>query len=134
MLGILRVVYQWHDREVRHSIMLRKNVDVSREADQLLARKTLNQEVLDQLLKRIADVDIEDKELLSDVTKKQDQEAVREGLKQLIPGVTMLCRKCRADPWVFTAGSCDACGGTPVVDANKNHAIFSEYEVNYVSS
>jgi mobilome CxxCx(11)CxxC protein len=114
-LALLRVVYKWQDCETQHSVMLRKNIDVSREADQLLARKTLNNEVLDQFLKRVSEVDIEDKELLSEITKKEDQEATREGLKQLIPGATALCSKCGADPWSFKAGDCDACGSTPVL-------------------
>jgi mobilome CxxCx(11)CxxC protein len=119
MLAILRVVYKWQDRETRHSIMLRKNVDVSREADQLLTRKTINHEVLEQFLKRIADIDMEDKELLADVTKEEDQEAAREGLKHLVPGATTLCSKCGADPWTFTEGACDACGGTPVTETKR---------------
>jgi mobilome CxxCx(11)CxxC protein len=113
VLAIFRVVFKWQDNEIRHSIMSRKNADISREADHLLSKKTTNDEVIEQFLKHVTDVDAEDRDLLLDVTKKEDQKAYREGLKQLATGATTLCPKCGADPWHFVEGNCEACGGTP---------------------
>jgi mobilome CxxCx(11)CxxC protein len=113
VLAIFKVVYKWQDREIRHSVMLRRNADINQEANQLLSRGNITNEVFEQFSRRVLDIDAEDRELLLDTKKNEEQEACREALKNAVPGSTMLCPKCGADPWLFKPGSCGACGGTP---------------------
>lgn len=113
ILSILKVVYRWQERAIRHSVMMQRNQDIQLEADLLLGKKHISQEVSHQFQRRVADVDAEDRELLADVTKEEDQAAYRYALKNLTPGVTTCCMKCSADPWRFQAGACLVCGGTP---------------------
>ena len=114
VFAILKLVYKWQDDEVRHSIMLRRNADITLEADQLLNRKNTNDAIVEQFLRRVKDVDDEDNDLLLDATKKEERMAYREALKKL-EGRLATCPVCGANPWHFEKGSCDACGGTPVV-------------------
>lgn len=114
VLAILKVVYRWQERAISHSVMMQRNQDIKLEADLLLSKKNINQEVSQQFQRRVADVDAEDGELLADVTKEEDQAAYRYALKNLTPGVTTCCMKCGADPWLHQAGACLVCGGTPV--------------------
>jgi len=113
VLAILKLVYKWQDDEIRHSIMLRRNADISLEADRLLTRKNTNDAIVEQFLRRVKDVDDEDNDLLLDATKKEERTAYREALKKS-EGKLAICPVCGANPWSFKKGSCDACGGTPV--------------------
>lgn len=113
ILALLKMACHWQEDAIRHSVMIRRNQDIKLEADLLLGKKSISQEVSYQFQRRVADVDAEDRELLADVPTKEDQAAYREGLKQLVPGVTTCCMKCGADPWRFQAGACLVCGGTP---------------------
>jgi len=112
VLAILKLVFGWQQSEVRHSMMLRKNSEISDEAQRLLDRKVTNRDVIEQFLRRVRDVDDEDRELLPGLSKRQRQEAYRESLKHVISGQTMLCMICGANPWHFTPGRCEACGGS----------------------
>jgi len=114
ILAILKVVYKWQDREIKHSVMVRRNQDIKLEVELLLTKKSISQEVSNQFMKRVANVDTEDGELFLDVTKEEDQAAYRYALKNLTPGITTCCMKCGADPWHFQPGTCLVCGGTPV--------------------
>lgn len=114
ILAILKVVYQWQERTISHSVMVRRNQDIKLETDLLLGKKSIGQEVMNQFLRRVTDVDIEDDELLSDSTPAEDQSAYRYALKNLTPGVTTCCMKCGSDPWHMQPGSCTVCGGVPV--------------------
>ncbi len=119
ILAILRVVFKWQDREVRHTFMSYKNAEVAQEASQFLSKAFISSETVEQFLKRIADYDAHDNDdLLLGTPAKEDQEAFRKALKELVPGSTKLCPKCGADPWIYQKGSCEACGGTPKHDRN----------------
>ncbi len=115
ILAIGKIVYKWQESETKHAVMARRNADIKNEAEQLLAKKTLSQELLFQFMKRVSDVDEEDREHLLGVTHEEDQEAYRDALKKLTPGATTCCMKCGADPWRFRPGPCSVCGGTPLV-------------------
>ena len=113
---ILRVVFKWQDREVRHTFMSYKNAEIAYEASQLLNKLSVSNGIVDQFLKRITDYDAYDNDdLFLGIKKEEDQAAFREALKELIPGSTRLCPKCGSDPWIYKQGSCEACGNTPQV-------------------
>lgn len=114
ILGVSKVVFRWDQKENDHSFMIHKNRDTAREALQLLEEKIRSNPVLQQFLKRVQDNDKRDNdELLLDVKIQQDQTAFRYALKHLVPGTTVLCPKCNADPWNFKTGSCQLCGNSP---------------------
>lgn len=117
VLAILKIVFKWQDREVKHTFMSYKNAEVAQEASQFLNKPSISNEVVEQFLKRITDYDAHDNDdLLLGTPAKADQEAFRKALKELVPGATTLCPKCGADPWIYEKGSCEACGGTPKHD------------------
>jgi mobilome CxxCx(11)CxxC protein len=114
VLAILKLVNKWQDDEIRHAMMSRRNADTVHEADRLLQSKTANSEAVEQFLKRTIDVNTEDEALLLSVKERDRQKAYREALRRLNPTTSTPCPVCGADPWKFTPGSCEACGGTPI--------------------
>ncbi|MCI4627116.1 MAG: hypothetical protein L3V56_14305, partial [Candidatus Magnetoovum sp. WYHC-5] len=118
VLAILKSVYRWYDRQISHTIMARKNEDVIRETDRLIANEKISNETFDVFHMLVKDFDAEDKRLLNNALNKDKQEANRFALKNLKPGTVTSCTICGANPWVFRKGSCDACGGTPVYKKN----------------
>ena len=120
VLAIAKLLYKWQDREIKHGIMARRNSDVSREADRLLSKQTSASEV-DQFLRRIQDIDDEDRDLLLGVREEENQVAYREALKRVQAGGDS-CFKCGADTWNFQPGSCKVCGGTPINFSKKNRS------------
>ncbi|MBW4618200.1 MAG: hypothetical protein KME17_02285 [Cyanosarcina radialis HA8281-LM2] len=113
VLVILRLVNKWQDNEIKHAIMSRRNADTAYEADRLLQSQAANSEAVEQFLRSVKDVNAEDEALLLNVKGGDRQKAYREALKQFSPTTSTLCPICGADPWKFTPGSCEACGGTP---------------------
>lgn len=79
---IFKLVYKFQENEVRHAIVLRRNLDVLHESEQFLS-KEFSEDTFDQFLIRVKDIDEEDIDLLKNVSEVQDQEAYREALKQI---------------------------------------------------
>lgn len=114
VLAILRLVSKWQDNEVKHAIISRRNADTVYEADRLLESQSANNEAVEQFLRRIEDVNAEDETLLLNTKDVDRQKAYREALKKFSFNTSTSCPICGADPWKFTPGTCQACGGTPV--------------------
>ena len=112
-MAIAKIIFRWQDREMKHTVMARRNEDVRNEADKLLAQGKISSSVINQFVSRVTDIDAEDRELFLTVTQKEDQEAYRYALKHLVPASTMLCENCGANPWDFKPGECAVCGDTP---------------------
>jgi len=112
VLAIFKLVYKWQDDEIKHTTMSRRNTDTNYEADRLLKSTTATPEVVEQFLRRVQDVDIDDQNLLSNTQEPDRQESYREVLKKVNPSATTTCPNCGADPWHFTSGNCQLCGGT----------------------
>jgi mobilome CxxCx(11)CxxC protein len=113
ILAIIKLVNKWQDDEFKHTSMSQRNADIVGEADRLLASPTTSSEALQQFLKRVQDVDSDDQSLLINTKKDDKQTAYREALKQFSSSTAILCPVCNSDPWKFTAGTCQACGGQP---------------------
>ena len=116
VLVILKLVNKWQDDEIKHAIMSRRNADTVYEADRLLGSQSTNREVVEQFLRRIKDIDAEDEALLLNIKGVDKHKAYRDALKRFNPATSTPtpCPICGADPWKFTPGACEACGGTPV--------------------
>ena len=112
IMTILKSVYRWRDKEIRHSIASRINEDVSREARRLLDSDDLSAGQHEQFLKRVSMANNEDRDLLLGVSADEEKRAYRFALKHANPNMSTLCPKCGADPWIFVPGDCAACGGT----------------------
>jgi mobilome CxxCx(11)CxxC protein len=117
-LAIAKVVFRWQDREMKHTVMARRNEDITNDADQLLGQQRIGNHIFEQFISRVTDIDAEDRDLFLDASQKEDQAAYRYALKHLSPGSTMLCEVCGANPWNYKPGDCAICGGTP--DKNKS--------------
>jgi mobilome CxxCx(11)CxxC protein len=115
VFAIIKLVNKWQDDEFKHTSMSQRNADIVYEADRLLASQTTSTEALEQFLKRVQDVDSEDAALLINTKKVDQQTAYREALKQFSSSTPILCPICNSDPWKFTAGTCQACGGKPSI-------------------
>ena len=114
VLAILKLINKWQDDEIKHAIMSRRNSDTAYEADRLLQSQTANSEVAEQFLRHVKDVNDEDEALLLNMKEIDKQRAYRDALKKFSPTTTSTpCPICGADPWKFTSGTCQACGGTP---------------------
>jgi mobilome CxxCx(11)CxxC protein len=113
VLAIIKLVNKWQDDEFNHKTMSQRNDDIVLEADRLLGSQTASNEALEQFLKRVQDVNADDQALLTNIKKDDKQTAYREALKQLNSSTPILCPICHSDPWKFTAGTCQACGGKP---------------------
>jgi mobilome CxxCx(11)CxxC protein len=114
ILTIIKLVNKWQDNEFKHTSMSQRNDDIAYEADRLLGSTTASTEAVEQFLKRVQDVNAEDAALLINTKKDEKHTAYREALKKLGSSTPILCPICNSDPWKFTAGTCQACGGEPV--------------------
>jgi mobilome CxxCx(11)CxxC protein len=119
LLGFWKLVRGWGDQIERHRLYAARNYDMVVTADSLIARAaTLSNENAEWFLKRVADLDAEDSDVLGTVSKAEKQEAVRDALQQFTPATAAtVCPNCGANPWRFVPGSCQMCGGTPVPPA-----------------
>lgn len=114
VLAILKLAYKWQDKEVLHSTLSRRNLDIVYEADRILGNKTASHETVEQFLNRTKDMNAEDENILSNTRRNDKQTAYREALKKFDRNrVSTPCPICGADPWKFSPGVCQACGGTP---------------------
>jgi mobilome CxxCx(11)CxxC protein len=118
VLSILKLVNKWQDDEIKHAIMSQRNADIAYEADRLLESQAANLEVVNQFLRRIKDVDAEDEALLLNIKGVDKKKAYRDALKKFRPTTSTPCPICGADPWKFSPGNCQACGGTPIMLKN----------------
>jgi mobilome CxxCx(11)CxxC protein len=109
---IFKHVYKWQDDEIKHELMSRRNSEIENEAERLLKNKSFSNEAIEQFLRRVKDVDDEDKSLLVGIKSINKRIAYRDVLKEL----NASCPICKADPWKFTEGNCDACGGDPTAN------------------
>jgi hypothetical protein len=95
--------------------MLHENMQIAREADNLLARKeTASGEVAELLLQRASELDKEDIQIFGEVPEGLRQECYRLALREI--GRDAICQ-CGASPWNYQPGTCQICGGTPVSPA-----------------
>jgi mobilome CxxCx(11)CxxC protein len=116
LLGVVifKLVNKWQEDEISHKNMVQKNSETVFNADQLLDSPTATSEVVAQFLRRVKEVDDEDKALLLETQNIDKQKAYREALKTFRASRSTPCPSCGADPWKYTPGTCQVCGGTPV--------------------
>lgn len=110
---LLKVFRKWQEKAQEHSLALGDNIQLVRQADQLLAKAgKASSEKAAYFLDLAARSDIADTKLLGNPKPARKQAAYREALKEY-SGVAAACPDCGASPWRFVAGSCQVCGNTP---------------------
>ena len=116
---LAKIVFHWEERAKRHSQLLGENIALVRQADNLLAtRRTDLSEGVQMFFALVEKTDIADSEAFAGLPKEERQFAYCEGLKEL-KGV---CPYCKASPWDYKPGSCQACGNTPLDQRQSKEA------------
>jgi mobilome CxxCx(11)CxxC protein len=115
-LSAQKMVSRWQDNAERHSRLIGENISLATQADSFLARPELLSPDATQAFFNQADlIERQDRDALGPVPRDQKQHAFREALKESAPSsADVKCPVCNASPWQFKAGTCDACGNTPV--------------------
>jgi len=110
---LLKIGLRWEENAQIHSKLLGENISLVRQADDLLLMGTVGIPESVQLFLRLAEKsESADREAIGEPSQKDKQFAYREGLKEF-GGISATCPICRASPWKFVAGSCQACGNKP---------------------
>jgi mobilome CxxCx(11)CxxC protein len=120
-LAVFKFTIKIPDKIEKHQELLTKNIAVAHEAQNILLNSTssLNHE---WLFRQAQILEAEDQGIIGNLNKKFAREAYRESLKELdINNNSVICPICKASPWNFKKGSCEACGNTPV--NIKSHEI-----------
>ena len=112
-LGIVKQIGRWEDKVRTHSKYLSENIVIKNEADRLLRQPTTTEHDGGAFLRLVEAVEKPDSEVLADVKPTEKQFAYREALKELVPE-SPRCPQCDANPWMYKAGPCQMCGGTPL--------------------
>lgn len=113
ILSITKLVFKWTDKSQQHSRLIGENISLATHANHLLLSKSPSPDSdAAQMFFLFCDtIEKADRDLLGPLPAISKQKAYREALKELGPDVT--CPICKASPWHYTPGSCQACGNTP---------------------
>lgn len=112
-LAALKLLVRIPGRIEKHQRLLTKNIAVANESQNILLKSSALTDH-NWLFRQAQALEVEDQEIIGNVSKKLAREAYRESLKELELGNTsIVCPVCKASPWIFKKGSCEACGNTP---------------------
>jgi mobilome CxxCx(11)CxxC protein len=112
ILSITKMVFKWTDKSQQHSRLIGENISLVTHANYLLSKSPSPDSDTAQLFFLFSDtIEKADRDLLGTPPATSKQNAYREALKELGHDVT--CPVCKASPWHYTPGSCQACGNTP---------------------
>jgi mobilome CxxCx(11)CxxC protein len=112
-LVMSRLAIRKADAKIRaYTGAIRENLLVKNEAEQLLQTADSDAEAAG-FFRTAEAVEKTDEELLGKVSELVRQEAYRTALRELDPRSRTCCPQCGADPWKYTKGDCQLCGGTP---------------------
>lgn len=114
-LAVLKLIIKIPDKIEKHQQLLMKNIAIANEAQNILLNPVSNL-AGEGFYRKVQELDVEDQEIIGNVNKKISREAYRESLKELEPdNISIVCPVCKASPWKFKKGSCEACGNTPAI-------------------
>lgn len=115
-LAVLKLLVRIPDRIEKYQRLLTENITLANEAQNILLNASARADK-NRLYQQAQTLEIEDQELIGNVRKKLVREAYREALKELDLGdSSIVCPVCKASPWIFKKGNCEACGNTPAND------------------
>jgi mobilome CxxCx(11)CxxC protein len=121
-LAVIKIVFRWQDKAIRHSKLSGENISIASHADQLLLNiDTTSLESFQWFIRLADDLEKEDRELIGQAKTPDKQWAYREALKEFTPSSTELCPECGANPWNFNPGTCQLCGNTPALNLLKTN-------------
>ncbi|CAN5332193.1 hypothetical protein BH23BAC1_BH23BAC1_17850 [soil metagenome] len=111
-LAVLQFIIRIPNKIEKHQMLLTKNTTLAHEAQNILLNSSKQNP--EWLFRQAQGLEVEDLKIIGNVRKKLVQEAYRESLKELELGNNwIVCPICKASPWNFKKGSCEACGNTP---------------------
>ncbi len=112
-LAVLKLIISIPDKIEKHQRLLTKNITVAHEAQNILLQSSALADP-HWLYQQAQALETEDQEMIGNVGKKLVREAYRESLKELNVGnSSVVCPVCKASPWNYKKGDCEACGNTP---------------------
>ncbi|USH01086.1 hypothetical protein K6Q96_09040 [Grimontia kaedaensis] len=111
-LSICSLIFKFEQRKEAYLIGRRTNISIGNEAQELISNSGLD---VTWFYKFVAEQDARDQENISNISDSVTQEAYRYTLKKLQPSDSnVVCSVCSASPYIFSKGSCQLCGNTPV--------------------
>lgn len=112
VLTFAKINFKWQEKAQEHSKLMGENISVVGLADSLLTdAESIGQNFrLFSLLAEKSEKD--DRILLGQPSDAERCAAYREALKEFA-GAAATCPICKASPWKFQPGSCQACGNRP---------------------
>jgi mobilome CxxCx(11)CxxC protein len=113
ILVITKLVLCWGDKIQQHAKLVGQNISLATQENYLLSKLPLDTDAAQPFFLYSDVIEIGDRESLGTPRLKRKQRAYREALKEL--GHDVRCPLCRASPWHYKRGSCQACGNTPAV-------------------
>jgi mobilome CxxCx(11)CxxC protein len=110
-LSVFSLIYRVEQKKENYIIGRRSNIYVSNEALKLIDQ---NDSELTWFYNYLVEMDSKDQENIGNVSNSLQKEAYRHSLKKLLPGnEEVVCRICKATPFMYKKGSCQVCGNTP---------------------
>jgi mobilome CxxCx(11)CxxC protein len=109
---VVKFLAGWQERFQKHGRLLGENIALKRQAIDLLNDDRASSESAQSFLALAAKSEAADRESLLKPKETEQQYAYREALKEW-GGVSVVCPICKASPWRFMKGSCQACGNNP---------------------
>ncbi|MBT9586070.1 hypothetical protein IV102_22200 [bacterium] len=113
-LSMVKFFFQWQEGAEQHRVLMAKNVHLASEAELLMHRRDIDERDFEAFVKRANELQEQDRALIKTIADAERQAAYRQGLKEFNSGKGIACPKCKADPWKFAPGACQACGSGPV--------------------
>ncbi|WP_229620728.1 mobilome CxxCx(11)CxxC protein [Vibrio parahaemolyticus] len=111
-LSIASLIFKLEQRREACLIGRRTNIAIGNEAQELIFNADLDPT---WFYKFVAEQDAKDQENISNISNSVTQDAYRYTLKKLHPSDSkVVCAVCSASPYIFSKGSCQLCGNTPV--------------------
>ena len=111
-LSVVGLIMRIDLKILNHSIGINNNILVASEA--LKLEVETDDIRLNWFYRYVAEIDMNDANVLADASSTEKQDAYREALKESHPGDTqVVCPICRASPFQYMKGTCQTCGNTP---------------------
>lgn len=118
-VGLIRLIGGWQEKAAQHLSQLTENLAIKEDADHLLSSPSEDADAT-ALFKRTEIVSRSDENLLADASTDEKRKAYLNALREVHPaGTGPKCPVCNANPWKFSAGSCAACGNTPIEEKSS---------------
>jgi mobilome CxxCx(11)CxxC protein len=111
VISVLSLILKVNDKITVHTLGMKNNIYIANECDNVA---NLSETELNWFFRYVSEMDNQDNDTFSKISKEVKMETYREALKEFSPGdVTITCPLCKSSPWKYKKGSCQLCGNTP---------------------